>query len=415
VGDTGYQTRVQKFSLDVNPTTGAISNFNLLSTIQFTNNGLPFNGFNPEVLNGSKSDLGRSLDPEGFAVAPNGNFYVSDEYGPSVLEFNPQGQFVRSFTTPENLKPKESSGTLNFVDGRPTIVNGRQDNRGFEGLTLSPDGKKLYAVLQDPLVNEGDRSDGRRSRNVRMVEFDTTTGQSTKQMIYELEGISDINARIPETENDFSATNQGRSIGLSAIIALNDKEFLVLERDNRGVGVDDAIGAAPIGTKRVYKIDITGATDVSNISLAGANSLPTGVIVVAKSATPFLDIEAALKAAGKKIPEKFEGLAIGPQLADGTYALIIGTDNDFSVTQTGAGTQFNVCTDGTTSSQVAIDQPCPAGQTLLPSYLFGFKTDATELANYVAPAAIPTPSMVPGLILLGLRSLRKRRQLEVNE
>lgn len=33
------------------------------------------------------------------------------------------------------------------------------------------------------------------------------------------------------------------------------------------------------------------------------------------------------------VPEKIEGLALGPQLADGTFSLILVTDNDFSVTQ----------------------------------------------------------------------------------
>ena len=53
VGDRGpgggvisYDTRVQKFSLDVDPNTGAISNFQLLDTILFTKNGANFNGLN---------------------------------------------------------------------------------------------------------------------------------------------------------------------------------------------------------------------------------------------------------------------------------------------------------------------------------------------------------------------------------
>ncbi len=28
-------------------------------------------------------------------------------------------------------------GVANYVDGRPTIVRGRQDNRGFEGLSFN--------------------------------------------------------------------------------------------------------------------------------------------------------------------------------------------------------------------------------------------------------------------------------------
>jgi hypothetical protein len=32
-------------------------------------------------------------------------------------------------------------------------------------------------------------------------------------------------------------------------------------------------------------------------------------------------------------PEKIEALALGPQLADGTFAVLVATDNDYSVTQ----------------------------------------------------------------------------------
>lgn len=421
-----YQTRVQKFSVDVDQDTGAIANFKTLETILFTKDGKSFNGLNPRLLNGNAETLGLSHDPEGFAVAPNGNFYVSDEYGPSVYEFKPDGSFVRAFTTPQNLIPRAANGDPNFVDGRPTITGGRQDNRGFEGLTISPDGKKLYGLLQDPLVNEGSNdgsADGRRSRNLRLVEFDTATGQSTAQYIYQLESLANINQRIPGTTDDFGANSQGRNIGISAITALNDKEFLVLERDNRGFGVD-ALNALvddpnetppPVGSKRVYKIDLTNATDVSGISLANTNTLPTGVNPVSKSL--FLDIAAALSPDNPgdwtKIAEKMEGLAIGSQLKDGSYALLIGTDNDFSVTQEDNSiTQFDICTNanGTSYSKRAIDSGCPEGQKLIPGFLYSFKVSSAELGKFVPPQKVPEPTATAGLMLLGLSGLWLKRR-----
>lgn len=375
-GVISYDTRVQKFTLDVNPNTGAISNFKLLSTITFTNGATNYNGLNPGLLNGNPGVLGFSLDPEGFAVAPNGNFYISDEYGPSIYEFRPNGSFLRAFETPNNIVPRAGS-TPNYVDGPPTLTSGRQDNRGFEGLTLSPDGTKLFAVLQDPLVNEGS-PDGRRSRNVRIVQFDTATGESVAQYIYQLENLADINTRVPN--DTFGANAQGRNIGISAITALNNNELLVLERDNRGLGVEDPTASAAIGSKRIYRIDLKNATNVSNISASGTNTLPSGVNAVRKSL--FLDIAGALRNAGQVIPEKFEGLAIGPRLADGSYALLVGTDNDFSVTQNDDDVQFDVCTNGT---QIAIDAGCPAGSTLIPTFLYSFKASRAELKRFVAP------------------------------
>jgi hypothetical protein len=409
-GTLAYNTRVQKFSLELDSNTGAISNFKLLDTILFSKNGQNFNGLNPSLLNGNSSQLGLSFDPEGFVIGTNGNFYVSDEYGPSVYEFRPDGSFVRAFQTPANLIPLAGT-TPNYVDGRGILTSGRQDNRGFEGIAISPDGNKLLAMLQDPLINEGEGNDGRKSRNLRIVEFDTATGQSTAQYIYQLENLTDINDRLPGTSNDFSSTAQGRNIGISAIAAINDHEFLVLERDNRGLGVDDPTASNPIGSKRVYKIDLTGATDISTLSLAGTSTLPAGVTAVSKSL--FLDIAAALEANGQVIPEKIEGLAIGSKLANGGYALLLGTDNDYSVTQNSSGTQFDVCTNGTTSTQVPIDSGCPSGQNLIPTYLYSFQTTSQELKNYVAPATTPEPTALGGLVLVGLVSLwqgkRRRR------
>ncbi len=372
-GVLDYATRVQRIIVPTNLSNGVIKEPIVFRTIMFKDaNGTLLNGLNPGSLNGNKSVLGASFDPEGVALGKNGKIYIADEYGPSVYEFDGSGRFVRSFTTPANLKPVEAGGAANYVDGRPVITNGRQDNRGFEGLTANISGTKLYAVMQDPLVNEGSSNDGRRSRNVRVVEFDIASGQSTAQYAYQLESRTVLNAIDPATTDDFSSTQIGRSVGLSAIHALSDNEFLVLERDNRGLGVE--LTATPIH-KRIYRINLQGATDIKNISLAGSDSLPAGVVPVQKTAE--FDLLAALKAQGIAVPEKMEGLAIGPRLADGRYQVLVGTDNDYSVTQSGSGEQFDVCVNPVTDAraQVPLDAACPAGSALIPGYLMSFAVD----------------------------------------
>jgi hypothetical protein len=59
----------------------------------------------------------QAFDPEGIVVNPrNGNLIVSDEYGPSVYEFNRSGQLTKVFVTPDNLIPRNAtSGTANFA------------------------------------------------------------------------------------------------------------------------------------------------------------------------------------------------------------------------------------------------------------------------------------------------------------
>ena len=45
-----------------------------------------------------------------------------------------------------------------------------------------------------------------------------------------------------------------------------------------------------------------------------------------------IDLDAnTLAALGNKAPEKMEGFAVGPQLANGLYVLLMGTDNDYGL------------------------------------------------------------------------------------
>jgi hypothetical protein len=279
---------------------------------------------------------------------------------------------------------------------------------------LSADGTKAWAIMQDPLLNDATAAgEGRRSTNLRIVEFDVATGLATAQYAYQLEGLAAINGRIPGTADDFSATAQGRNIGVSSITWIGGTKFLVIERDNRGQGPDNLLAGAlqPVGSKRVYMIDIAGATDVSALTLNTSNTaLPAGVHAVSK--TLFLDIASALTVAGQPIPEKFEGLAIGPRL-DGGFALLLSTDNDFSVTQNGSNVQFDVCQGSGSPTQVALGAACPQGQSLVPSRLYSFKITGADAANFSASLfAVPEPSswamLIAGFAITGA-AMRRRR------
>jgi hypothetical protein len=419
-GVLDYATRLNRFSLTVHPVTGRISGFRIKDTIHLTDPdgllaaptnpavGMPpaLNGLNPGVLNGNPAVLGRSFDPEGLVVNPrNGNFLVSDEYGPSIYEFNRHGRLVRVFETPPNLVPKIGAA-VNYVTDRDGGLNaGRQDNRGYEGLAVTPDGTRLYAVLQDPLVNEPGPNNGRNGRVVRIVVFDNTRrsptyGKSVAQYAYQLEEQAAVAQRILAAGGAATATNprQGRNIGLSAIVAINRHEFLVLERDNRGIGVDDPAGAAVVGSKRVYRIDVRGATDISALVLpADGNLAAAGITPVTKSPDVFIDLAADTVLPNGKIPEKWEGLAIGPRLKDGGYLILAGNDNDYSVTQNpSTSVQFDVYVDFKGNSVPRdLDRPTmldgqpvgpvPAGFSLLPGVLHAYRASAADLAGYVKP------------------------------
>lgn len=388
-GVLSYETRVQRFTVDIDPSTAAISNFQIAQTIKFSNGGSALNGQAPSVA----SVLGNAFDPEGIVVNPvTGNLLVSDEYGPSLYEFNRSGQLVRQFTTPAELIPKAGSTVDYNATPATTLTTGREPNRGFEGLAISPDGKYAYAVLQNGTIQDGwsPAGGGTRGEYTRIVKFDTDTGNAVGQYAYKLD-----------------SSGQGR--GVSALVALGNDKFLILERNNRGIGIGATL-ASP--DKNVYQIDLTGATNVTGISLPATGAFAGAV---AKSGQ-LMDLDAnTIAALGGKSPEKWEGLAIGPKLANGKYVVLAGTDNDYSVTQNGSGTQFDVYLRVTDGDPFAGSIQCPIGQTtgctfttggaaatlsaeykLLPGVLHAYTADLTGYIN-------PVPE--PGGLLLALAGL----------
>lgn len=399
-GTLNYDTRVQRFTLDVDRDTGAISNFQVLQTIRFTNAGSALDGIAPDPA----GVLGNAFDPEGFVVNPrNGNFLVSDEYGPSLYEFNRNGELVTAYTLPSNLVPRAGSDTT-YTATPPTLTAGREPNRGAEGLAISPDGNYAFMMLQNGTIQDG-WNNGTRGTYTRIVKFDTSTGEAVGQYAYKLE-----------------SSGQGR--GISAIVALDDERFLVLERNNRGIGVGATLGSPD---KNVFMIDLAGALDVTGTNLPATGSFAGAVT---KDPAKFLDLDAdTLAALGNRSPEKWEGLAVGPRLNDGSYLLLAGTDNDYSVTQNGTGTQFDVYFRFSDADPYASSIQCPMGETtgcfltkdgstaslsgdyqLLPGVLHAYKTTAADLGGYTAP--VPEPEtwalLLAGLGLVGFSAKRRR-------
>ncbi len=390
-GSLPYETRVQRFTLGIDSVTGAISNFQVAETVKFTTStGAPLNGLAPS----SPAVLGNSFDPEGLVINPlTGNLLVSDEYGPSLYEFNRSGQLIRQYTTPANLLPKVGSN-VDFNSAPPTLTSGREPNRGFEGLAISPDGKFAYAMLQNGAIQDGWTA-ANRGLYTRIVKFDTSTGLAVAQYAYKLE-----------------SSGQGR--GISALVALGNDKFLVLERNNRGVGVGATL-ASP--DKNVFQIDLAGAVDVTGVALPATGAFAGAVV---KNSSAVMDLDANTQAAlGNKSPEKWEGLAIGPQLASGAFMVLAGTDNDYSVTQNSSGTQFDVyfrfsdadpyassiqCPVGTTTgcfltSNNATSAPLTSSYQLLPAVLQSY---TANINGYVA--AVPEPSTI-ALMLAGLAAV----------
>ncbi|WP_280155070.1 esterase-like activity of phytase family protein [Piscinibacter sp. XHJ-5] len=263
---------------------------------------------NFDAATGSGDTRDARLDPEGIRVSRNGRaVYITDEYGPYLYEFDvASGARLRAIPLPANLAiAHKSAVSAEEIAGN---ARGRVANKGMEGLAISPDGKKLFGFVQSPLIEDG--GDGGRAN--RIVAVDLETGHIT-QYAY-----------------DNYLADKAKAFNSSELLALNDHELLVLERDGKGLG-DDSKAAV----KRIYKIDLTGAQDVS--ALSGEASL----LAKAVSKTLFLDIVVKLQAAGiaaEQIPAKLEGMAFGEDIVvDGVvkHTLYVANDNDFLPTTPG--------------------------------------------------------------------------------
>lgn len=227
----------------------------------------------------------RGIDSEGLALSADGSFWVSDEYAPFVMHFGVDGVLIKEYS-PSN--------------GLPEYFAKRRPNRGMEGLTINSDGTKLYGIMQSPLYLP-DNSTKDNSVNNRILELDIQSGV-TREFIYRLESAQNV---------------------VSEICFLTDSTMLVLERDGK-------FPKNGKGFKRVYEVNIAGASDVSGSvievkSLGRLNS--QGIRPVGKRLA--VDIL-------REIPtyrhDKAEGIAL---INENTLAVV--NDDDFSVIETPDG------------------------------------------------------------------------------
>ncbi|HEU0133574.1 MAG TPA: esterase-like activity of phytase family protein [Allosphingosinicella sp.] len=163
------------------------------------------------------------LDTEGIAALPDGGFWVSDEFGPSLVRIDGEGRVVRRLV-PEGT---ELSGAAYPVEAvLPAIAARRQLNRGFEAIALSPDGGWLFLAFQSPLAHP-DEAAHEKARHVRLWRLDPRSGEVAGQYLYPLDP--------PETfERDRAKGPIGRSdLKVSELCWVGEDSLLVLERGSQ--------------------------------------------------------------------------------------------------------------------------------------------------------------------------------------
>ncbi|WP_433464330.1 esterase-like activity of phytase family protein [Spirillospora sp. CA-128828] len=179
---------------------------------------------------------GADLDPESIVRAPDGTYWIGDEFGPYLLHFDRAGRLLqRPIPVPGVKSP-------NSPDLQPGEEPDIGDSKGLENLAISPDGRTLYPMLEGTVT-------GDTPQDLRIYEFDRRRATFTgRRWTYHMDA---------------------PKLSVADLTAIGPNRFLAIERDN--------LKGDAAALKKVYKVDLddrdqdgrvdkTEAVDLLNIA-----------------------------------------------------------------------------------------------------------------------------------------------------
>ena len=222
--------------------------------------------------------------------------WVGDEHDGTIRAFQPAtGKLAKTLDVPEVY------GAFRF-------------NRSFEALSIRADGLEMWTCNEaalcrsdavnknGPQVDDGPRSTREHGTAVRMQKFARATPRSDWKRAGQWAYVTD-----PIGGKDFIGKSRN---GVAEMCCLDDGTVLVMERE---MSIKPG-SFMPSFRCRIYRVDFSGATDVSGLSsLSGANYRPV-------SKTAVFDQNTGLA--------MYEGICLGPRLADGSRCIVMISDGD---------------------------------------------------------------------------------------
>ncbi len=355
-GTTDYRARLQFFDVTLKPAKVPDGmRMRYRRTLLLTDaaggptTGLDASGMRPVAGGLPDLPLGANghvaMDSEAVAMPKRGDIWVSDEYGPYVYRFDAHGKMVAALRPPDAFIPMRD-GRESFSANSPPLgtnydvgnpQSGRQNNQGFEGMSITPDGKRMFVMNQSALVQDLDPGAPK------------TTRRHVRVLAYDLMGAS------PRLVHEYVVAlplySDGKTDGLvaaqSELLALNDHQFLLLCRDSGG---GQSLKRDASAYRSILSVELNGASDiVGRYDGVGQAVSPLGVLrsdITPAKTSLLVDMNDndQLKRFGlhngapndaNDLYEKWESMALAP--AGGSpddYFLFVGSDNDF-ITQKG--------------------------------------------------------------------------------
>lgn len=272
------------------------------------------------------------LDTEGIVKLKNGNFWVVEEYAPSLVQLSSKG-VVKNRFVPTSWAGKGSASKI--TKSIPEIFLKRKANRGFEAIAVTPDEKTLFIGLQSPLLNPSS-SVGNASLITRVLRFNILTKQFTGEFIFPFEKVSKVDP----------TSTKNSDLKLSAMVALNSDTLLVQER------TDNSFLVSTVKIKESSNILGTKWDDIkTNPSLESLTPESTEISALVTSLEKkilFSSLDIA------EMPKKIEGMSV----LDAQHILFIN-DNDFNFSYNSTTGKVDLGTTSTKLLKVKLAAPLP--------------------------------------------------------
>lgn len=283
-----------------------------------------------------------AIDPEALVLKPDGSGYFGDEYAAAIYHFNGAKQIDAVINPPAAAQPHKPVGNLVF-SSEVSNVNGRRGNQGMEGVALSPDGTRLFGLMQSATIQDsGSGNQGRRQARLFVYDVSATAVPTSPTAEYVI--------TLPILNDSLAGGAPNKTAAQSEILALDNSHLLVLSRDGNGKGTTSD---APPVFKSVLLVDLSAATDISKLNsgaydLEGGDITPSGS-TLAPGIAPAqwveavnllnrtqlkkfgLNLSAGISADANSLSEKWEGMALVPTKEGNPndFFLFVANDNDF--------------------------------------------------------------------------------------
>jgi hypothetical protein len=244
------------------------------------------------------------LDAECITSDGSGGFYIGTETGDErpdpaaarIIHMDRDGLLTEEIPLPEAYVPTPNG-----------VPRGTRSNRAFEGLSLSPSGRWLTAILESTLRQDGDEATFEHGALVRLLRWDRSGASAPVEYLYPLEALP----------RPTSGTPNGGNNGVAELLSLDDRRLLVLER----AYVPLAEGQGP-NTIRIFEVDVPEVPGAAAVPATLEKQLVLDLAAIVERLEP-----------GAQSLDNIEGMTIGPDLPSGAPSLLLVSDDNFRAEQ----------------------------------------------------------------------------------